>query len=135
MNIFRKVFTFIKSHFRSNSEKYIVYRGGDYMKIGKKYFDMREMVKLTDKKLDAHVEFPSQYRPPWFRTGSPYGKALLSLGAKELSPPSEFRFEYVPHCGPITKIELKRSEIWAKVFGINPELYFDQVRTSMKSKN
>jgi len=110
-------------------ERIEVLRGGPYMIVGGVAFLLNDLISRVDEKTAAAgVKFPGSNRPPFFRTGSPYGAALLALGATPVPMPDGFREEYVPMVGPITHGERMGAKVWSEVFSVDPMLHFEYMQ-------
>jgi hypothetical protein len=85
--------------------------------VGEKYYNLKECVDLAYKKVRANNSYGM---PPFFYSGSPYGKSIVDLGALEITRPSGFRQSFVPHDG---KRPAMASMVWATIFNVDPDLY------------
>lgn len=85
--------------------------------VSGKYYNLKECVDLAYKKLRDNNSYGM---PPFFYTGSPYGKSISDLGAVEITRPSVFRPSFIPHDG---KRPALAPMAWANIFNVDPDLY------------
>lgn len=92
------------------------------LRIGDEWYSTRELLEVIDRRLteagSTNIGFD---RPPFFRTGTPYGEALLALGCKPIKGPEKYRIAVVPHDGK--KPWRSRKPIWPEVFNADQSLY------------
>jgi len=103
-----------------------VVRGGAHIRIDGAFYLLRDLTRASDKKLEAAgVKYPGSHRPPFFRSGSPYADALLSLGVSPITLPNGFVPEHVPHLDkPLPGFEVS-DKIWATIFDVPTEWAYD----------
>ena len=103
-----------------------VIRGGIHICIDGTFYLLHDLTRAADKKLEAAgIKYPGSHRPPFFRSGSPYADALLTLGVSPVTLPNEFVAEHVPHLDkPLPGFE-KSDKIWATIFGVPAEWSYD----------
>lgn len=85
--------------------------------VGEKYYNLKECVDLAYKKVRDNNSYEM---PPFFYTGSPYGKSISDLGAVEITRTSGFRPSFIPHDG---KRPALATMAWANIFNVDPDLY------------
>lgn len=95
---------------------YDVLRGGSVVMVGNRCFSLAALTRATYEAVKrAGSQNPAYDMPPWFYSGSEYGREICDLGVPfVVGFPDAFAPEYVPKSTPSL---CGRPPIWPEVFG------------------